>query len=338
MPTPSPTWEDNDLESVNDSSEARANAPASVPYVMTVTAENAGHRLDYAISRELGISRSYAQFIIKSGLVTPERGTRIKSSVKVAHGDVYAINVPSPETLELEPENVPFGVVYSDGDIIVVDKPAGLVVHPAPGHYHGTLVHGLLYRFPRFGEIKGVTRPGIVHRLDATTSGLMVVARNGFAMEKLYAQFKSRTVEKTYIFLCHGTPKDRKARIDAPIGRDSGGKKMILREDGRNAVTDYEILWSDSGFSLGRCVIHTGRTHQIRVHMKSVGCPLVGDAMYAPSLETPFADSRVFLHSWKLSFTHPRSGEQVHFRSFIPQDLINCLVSLRTRARVTRPR
>jgi len=338
VPTPSPTWEDNDLEYINDFTEARADVPASVPYVMTVIAEHAEHRLDYAISRELGISRNHAQFIIKNGLVTPEREVRIKPSVKVAQGDIYTINVPPPETLELEPEDVPFGVVHSDDDIIVVDKPAGLVVHPAPGHYHGTLVHGLLYRFPKFGEIKGVIRPGIVHRLDATTSGLMVVARNGFAMEKLYAQFKSRAVEKTYIFLCHGTPCNRRARIDAPIGRAPDGKKMTLREDGRNAVTDYEILWSDSGFSLGKCVIHTGRTHQIRVHMKSVGCPLVGDVMYAPSRETPFEDSRVFLHSWKLSFTHPRTGEKICFRSFIPQDLKSCLVALRTRARGTDPR
>ena len=332
MRTRSSTWEDNDLQYVNDFSEARANVPASVPYVMTVTPDYEGHRLDYAISKELSISRNYAQFIIKNGLVTPEHEVRIKPSIKVAQGDIYTINVPPPETLELEPEDVPFGVVHSDNDIIVVDKPAGLVVHPAPGHYHGTLVHGLLYRFPKFGEIKGVIRPGIVHRLDATTSGLMVVTRNGLAMEKLYAQFKSRTVEKTYIFLCHGTPKDRRARIDAPIGRASDGKKMTLREDGRNAVTDYDILWSDSGFSLGKCVIQTGRTHQIRVHMKSVGCPLVGDVMYSPSRETPFSNSRVFLHSWKLSFTHPRSGENVSFRSFIPQDLKNCLLALRTHA------
>jgi len=305
---------------------------------MTVASEYAGHRLDYAISRELGISRNYAQFLIKNGLVAPDREVRIKPSVKIAQGERYAIKLPTPETLELEPEDVSFGVVHSDDDIIVIDKPARLVVHPGPGHYRGTLVHGLLYHFPKFGEIKGVIRPGIVHRLDATTSGLMVVARNGFAMEKLYAQFKSRTVEKTYIFLCHEVPKDRKARIDAPIGRAIDGKKMTLREDGRNAVTDYEILWSDSGFSLGRCVIHTGRTHQIRVHMKSVGCPLVGDTMYAPSRETPFSDSRVFLHAWKLSFAHPRNGERVCFRSFIPQDLISCLDLLRTRARGMDPK
>ena len=341
MPTPSPTWEDNDLEFMNDSAEARVDVPASAPYMMTVTAGNAGHRLDFAISRELGISRNYAQFIIKNGLVKPvhtKREVQVKPSMKVAQRDVFTINVPPPETLELEPEDVPFGVVYSDDYIIVVDKPAGLVVHPSPGHYHGTLVHGLLYRFPNFGEIKGVIRPGIVHRLDATTSGLMVVAKNGLAMEKLYAQFKSRTVEKNYLFLCHGTPKDRKARIDAPIGRDYDGRKMTLREDGKNALTDYEILWSDSGFSLGRCVIHTGRTHQIRVHMKSIGCPLVGDTMYAPSRETPFSDSRVFLHSWKLTFDHPMYCEKVRFRSFIPQDLISCLVALRTRARGRGPR
>jgi 23S rRNA pseudouridine1911/1915/1917 synthase len=247
----------------------------------------------------------------------------------------YEIEAPPAEKLDLEPEDVPFDVVYSDDDIIVIDKPAGLVVHPAPGHFRGTLVHGLLYRFPGFGNLNGVERPGIVHRLDATTSGLMVVARNGLALEKLYGEFKSRRVGKTYLFLCYGAPKDRTARIDAPIGRETGGKKMTVREDGRNAVTDYEILWSDGKYSFGSCVIHTGRTHQIRVHMKAIGCPLVGDALYAPSKENPFPDGRVFLHAWKLSFAHPRDGVKVHFKSFIPADLRGFLISLRSRARAT---
>jgi 23S rRNA pseudouridine1911/1915/1917 synthase len=317
--------------------EAREGNPASVPYVMEISPGLAGHRLDYAVSNELSVSRSYAQELIKNGMVTPENGRRIKPSAKVEHGERFTIEIPPPQKTGLEPEDVDFGVAYSDGDIIVVNKPAGLVVHPAPGHYHGTLVHGLLYRFPEFGEIKGVTRPGIVHRLDATTSGLMVVARNGLAMEKLYAQFKSRTVEKTYLFLCHGTPKDLEARIDAPIGRGSDGKKMTVREDGRDAVTDYEILWSNPDYSMGKCVIHTGRTHQIRVHMKSIGCPLVGDTLYAPSRKSPFHEARVFLHSWKLSFVHPRNGRKVQFRSVIPPDLRDCLSSIRNLSKGKNP-
>jgi 23S rRNA pseudouridine1911/1915/1917 synthase len=324
--TRSNIWEDNDIEISEEQSEARANeAPASNLHELTVTTELSGHRLDYAVSRELGISRGYAQGLIKNGSVTSANGRRIKPSLNVADGELYSIDVPPPEKLDLEPENVQFGVVYSDTDIIVIDKPAGLVVHPAPGHYHGTLVHGLLYRVPEFGNMNGVERPGIVHRLDATTSGLMVTARNGLAMEKLYGEFKARRVEKTYIFLCYGTPKDKRARIDLPIGRDATGKKMTVREDGRDAVTDYEVLWGNGEYSLGKCDIHTGRTHQIRVHMKAIGCPLVGDALYAPSKKSPFPEPRVFLHSWRMAFSHPRTGEKINFRSCIPDDLKNFL-------------
>jgi 23S rRNA pseudouridine1911/1915/1917 synthase len=338
VPTRLPIWENDELNLETKTAEAGANALVSAPYDMNITRELAGHRLDYAISRELGVSRAYAQKLIKSGFVTPDTGHRIKPSIKIELGEYYKIEVPPPEKLDLEPEDVAFEVIHADDDIIVINKPAGLVVHPAPGHYHGTLVHGLLHRFPGFGAMNGVERPGIVHRLDATTSGLMVVARSGLALEKLFGEFKSRRVEKTYLFLCHGSPKDREARIDAPIGREAGGKKMIVREDGRNAITDYEILWSNSEYSFGKCVIHTGRTHQIRVHLKAIRCPLVGDTLYAPSKESPFAGARVFLHAWKLAFAHPRNGEKIHFRSFIPPDLRDCLISIRNRARATNQR
>jgi 23S rRNA pseudouridine1911/1915/1917 synthase len=305
---------------------------------MEATTELAGHRLDYAVSLELGVSRSYAGQLVKNGLVVSLSGQRVKPSKKIALGDRYRIEIPPPEKLDLEPEDVPFGVAYSDEDIIVVDKPPGLVVHPAPGHFHGTLVHGLLHRFPSFGNMNGTLRPGIVHRLDATTSGLMVVARNGLALEKLYGEFKSRKVEKTYIFLCHGTPKRKAARIDMPIGRHECGKKMEVRSDGRDAVTDYEVIWDDGSYSLAVCSIHTGRTHQIRVHMSSIGCPLVGDALYAPSRKSPFGAPRVFLHSWKLSFSHPRDGRRIAFRSLIPDDLKDCLLAIRSRARADHRR
>jgi 23S rRNA pseudouridine1911/1915/1917 synthase len=289
---------------------------------MFVSCDLAGHRLDFAVSRELGVSRSYAKSLIKNGRVAPADGRRVKPSTKIEVAERYVIDVPEPEKLDLEPEDVPFGVVHSDEDIIVIDKPAGLVVHPAPGHWSGTLVHGLLFRFPELGNLNGVARPGIVHRLDATTSGLMVAARNGFAQEKLWAAFKSRTVDKTYLALCHGTPRPRRARIDMPIARDlADGKKMAVRDDGKPSVTDYETLWSAGGCSLLICALHTGRTHQIRVHLNAIGCPLVGDALYAPSRKNPFESPRVFLHSWKLSFKHPRSGERISFRSFLPKDL-----------------
>jgi 23S rRNA pseudouridine1911/1915/1917 synthase len=298
-----------------------------------VTDELAGHRLDFAVSRELGISRAYAQNLIKGGHVTSPSGRGIKPSIKVESGETYEVDAPPPEKLGLEPEPVPFDVVFFDQDIIVIDKPAGLVVHPAPGHRSGTLVHGLLHRFPDLGNLNGVERPGIVHRLDATTSGLMVVARNGFAQERLWKQFKSRTVGKTYIALCHGSPRKAEARIDMPIGRDRANRhRMAVVDGGRDAVTDYAVLWSANGYSLVRCGLRSGRTHQIRVHMDAIGCPLVGDFLYAPSRESPFegqGGQRVFLHSWRLSLTHPRTGEPVAFKSTLPDDLKNFLVEIR---------
>jgi 23S rRNA pseudouridine1911/1915/1917 synthase len=299
-----------------------------------VTEGLADHRLDFVVSRELGISRSYAQNLIKDGRVTSGQA-RLKPSIRVREGERYEIEIPPPEKLDLKPEYIPFGVVFSDRDIIVVNKPAGLVVHPAPGHWSGTLVHGLLFRFPEMGNLNGVERPGIVHRLDATTSGLMVVARNGLAQEKLWGEFKARRVGKTYIALCRGEPRHKMAKIDMPIGRDRVNRqRMTTDEDGREAVTDYDVLWSKGGYSLVMCVLHTGRTHQIRVHMKAVGCPLVGDELYSPrkaDKELPFGEPRVFLHSWRLSFSHPRTGERVSFRAALPADLKNFLASLRAR-------
>jgi 23S rRNA pseudouridine1911/1915/1917 synthase len=315
--------------------KALPDGPDTVSHEVAIDDELSGHRLDFAVSRALGISRSYAAELIKRGMVVPLGGQRVKPSLKTGLGERYAVTMPPPEKLDLEPEEVSFGVVYEDDDIIVIDKPAGLVVHPAPGHYSGTLVHGLLDRFPDFGNVKGVIRPGIVHRLDATTSGLMVVARGGLALEKLLSEFKSRRVEKAYLMMCHGVPKEPKARIDAPIGRGVGGKRMEVRSDGRNAVTDYEVLWSRGEYSLCRCVIHTGRTHQIRVHMKAAGHPLVGDTLYAAPKKSSFPENRVFLHSWKLSFVHPRDGRKVSFRSFIPADLRDFLSEILSRSRKT---
>jgi len=280
-----------------------------------VSEEMSGHRLDYVISREIGLSRGFSQKLIKNGRTSlmPER--RIKPSIKVDRGDIIKVSLPPIETLDLEPEDIPFEEVYSDQDIIVINKPAGLVVHPAPGHWTGTLVHGLLFRYPDIGCLNGVRRPGIVHRLDATTSGLMVVARNGLAQEGLFRDFKARRVEKEYLALCYGTPPTLKGEIRYSIGRDPYNRqRMAVVEDGRDAWTDYETIWSKNGYSLVKCRLHTGRTHQIRVHMRAIRCPLVGDKTYAPSRKSPFKENRVFLHSWKLSFEHPRSKGKMSFR------------------------
>ncbi|MDR1944491.1 MAG: RluA family pseudouridine synthase [Synergistaceae bacterium] len=309
-------------------------------HTITVTDEISGHRLDFAISRELGVSRSYAQSLVRSGRVVSPAGRRVKPSIKTESGELYTIDVPPPQKLDLAPEDVPFEVVYSDCDIIVVDKPAGLVVHPAPGHWRGTLVHGLLFRFPDLGNLNGVERPGIVHRLDATTSGLMVVARTGLAQERLWKEFKARRVGKTYLALCHGAPRMGEASVDMPIGRDPRDRRrMAVVEGGREALTDYSVLWRGSEYSLVKCVLHSGRTHQIRVHMGAIGCPLVGDALYAPSRKSPFDEPRVFLHSWKLSFIHPRGGEEMSFTVPLHDDLKKFLLRLRaSRANNSDPR
>ncbi len=306
------------------------DALAPVLHEMTIDDALAGHRLDYAISRELGISRAYAQKLIRGGNVEPDAPKRIKPSLKTERGERYAIAVPPPEKLDLEPEDVPFGVAYADEDVVVVDKPPGLVVHPAPGHWRGTLVHGLLHRFPEMGGLNGVARPGIVHRLDATTSGLMVVARNGLAQERLFQDFKARRVDKIYLALCRGTPTKAAARIEMPVGRDPVHRqRMTVTDAGRDATTDYRVLWSRNGCSLVVCTLHTGRTHQIRVHMRAIGCPLVGDTLYRPSEASPFPGPRVFLHAWRLAFRHPRDGRVMAFRSPLPEDLLDALGNIR---------
>lgn len=290
--------------------------------VFDVGSELEGHRIDFAVSRLLGLSRAFAQKIVKTGgaELVPQR--RIKPSVKVQSGDVLKIVVPPAETLELEPEDLSFEVVYSDADIAVINKPAGLVVHPAPGHWTGTLVHGLLYKFPDLGTMNGVKRPGIVHRLDATTSGLMVVAKNGLAQEALFREFKERRVHKEYLALCWGTPPKKNGTIDLPIARDPYNRlRMAIVEDGRESLTDYHVLWSRGGCSLVRCTLHTGRTHQIRVHMQAIRCPLVGDRLYAPSRKSPFGEERLFLHAWKLAFKHPRTNNEIAFTCPLPLEL-----------------
>jgi 23S rRNA pseudouridine1911/1915/1917 synthase len=313
-------------EMCSKSSEGDNGAP-NISFA--VSAGMDGHRLDFVISRELGLSRGFAQRLVKDGRVSLSPDRRVKPSVKVFSGESVQVSMPPVESLELEPEDVPFEVVWHDDDIIVVNKPAGLVVHPAPGHWRGTLVHGLLYRFPEMGILNGVRRPGIVHRLDATTSGLMVVAKSGLAQEGLFREFKSRRVVKEYLAMCWGTPPAPEGEIRYPIGRDPYNRlRMAVVDDGREAWTDYRVLWSKNGFSFVVCRIHTGRTHQVRVHMSAINCPLVGDRLYAPSRKSPLDGNTVFLHAWKLSFAHPRSGQRMSFCAPLPFELLCFLKSI----------
>ena len=289
-----------------------------------------GTRLDVLVGRRLGLTRSFANKLVRKGEVRLSSAQVPKPSLKLAAGTRVEVIIRDIETLDLEPEPVDFGVVYEDEDILVIDKPSGLVVHPAPGHWTGTLVHGLLYRDPRIGLINRVLRPGIVHRLDATTSGLLVVARTSEALDNLILSFKSRAVEKRYLALVWGIPRHARGVIEEPIGRDPSNRlRMAVVEDGKPSRTDYRILATyREGFSLLECDLRTGRTHQIRVHLRHGGHPLVGDTLYAPRRKTSFPIERVFLHSWRLTIPHPKDGRRLSFHSALPFDLVEILRGL----------
>lgn len=284
--------------------------------------EDRGVRLDVFLSSRLGITRTFARKLVEEGNVRLLPEKKAKPGMKMVPGIRAEVTVPPPEALDLEPEEVPFGVVYEDDWLIVIDKPSGVVVHPAPGNRHGTLVHGLLHRFRSFGSFNNVLRPGIVHRLDASTSGLLVVAREQEILENLQNQFRLREVRKLYLALVHGRVKNASGRIEAPIGRSPSNRlRMAVVEDGKHAITDFRRLWVRDGYSFLECSIATGRTHQIRVHLSSMGHPIVGDVLYGADKKKAASVGRVFLHSWKLSFLHPKTGNRLFFRSCLPAAL-----------------
>ncbi|MCL2009632.1 MAG: RluA family pseudouridine synthase [Synergistaceae bacterium] len=284
----------------------------------------AEQRLDVLISRHLGVTRSFAQKLIREGRVALKSavppGKALKPSYKPPAGICISVSIPSPEAFELEPEDVPFEVVYEDDCLLVVDKPAGLVVYPLPGRWKGTLAHGLLFRYPGLGPFDDAARYGVVHRLDAVTSGLMLAAREQKTMNLLQKAFAERRVKKEYIALAQGNFARPEGILEGPIGRLPQNRlKMAVVEGGRPSVTEYRVLWSGNGCSLVLCKPLTGRTHQIRVHMSVNGHPLVGDTLYG-GIEVNDLD-RVFLHSWRLSFTHPSAGRPLSFTSRLPKEL-----------------
>jgi 23S rRNA pseudouridine1911/1915/1917 synthase len=292
-----------------------------------LTAERGGERIDAFVARNLPeLSRSYVQRLLDGGLITVA-GRVPRASEKVSAGAEIVVEVPPPQEISLEPQRIPLTIVYQDNDIIVVDKPPGLTVHPAPGHPSGTLVNALLAVCPDLQGIAGTLRPGIVHRLDKDTSGLLVVAKNDRAMRALQAQLAERRVHKTYLALVVGVPKPREGQIEAPIGRNPRNrKKMAIVEGGREATTRYKVREELPGHALLEVEPVTGRTHQIRVHLAAIGHPILGDRVYGrPS---PLID-RQFLHAWKLAFGMPLGGRQVEFESPLPPDLRAALEALR---------
>lgn len=285
-----------------------------------------GERVDTLIARRLPeLSRSHVRKLIDAGLVTI--GGRVpKPSEKPPAGTRLRVEIPPPEEMTLEPEDIPLTVIYQDADIIVVDKPPGLTVHPAPGHPGGTLVNALLGAVPDLQGISGTLRPGIVHRLDKDTSGLIVVAKNDRAMRALQAQLKERRVHKTYLALVEGVPEPRQGQIEAPLGRHpKNRKKQAVVAGGREAITKYRVREVIGSRALLEVEPVTGRTHQIRVHLAAIGHPITGDAVYGRRSN---AVGRQFLHAARLGFTMP-SGREVEFESPLPPDLRAGLEDLR---------
>ncbi|SEM47521.1 ribosomal large subunit pseudouridine synthase D [Ligilactobacillus sp. WC1T17] len=287
----------------------------------TVTTESG--RLDKVVSQLFDdYSRSQIQKLLDEGHIFVN-GTSQKAKYKVKPDDVIQLEQPEPKTLEIKAENIPLDIVYEDDDVLVVNKPQGMVVHPAPGHEDGTLVNALLYHCP-LSTINGTFRPGIVHRIDKDTSGLLMVAKNDKAHQALASQLKNKTNLREYTALVHGRIKEDEGTINAPIGRSlKDRKKQAVIKDGRHAVTHFKVIKRYQDYTLVTCILETGRTHQIRVHMKYIGHPLVGDPLYGP--KNTIKGQGQFLHAGKLGFVHPTTGKEMVFEVPIPEIFQKCL-------------
>ena len=297
---------------------------------LTAAAENKGERIDKFISDSADdISRSYAAKLCADGLVLVN-GKAADKNLKLKGTETIEVSVPEPETIELKPENIPLDIVYEDNDVIVINKPAGMVVHPAPGNENGTLVNALLYHCgDSLSAINGVIRPGIVHRIDKDTSGLLVAAKNNEAHLKLSEQLKARKAVRKYTALVNGNIKEDSGTINKPIGRSGADrKKMAVIANGREAVTHYNVLERFGRYTLTECVLETGRTHQIRVHMASIGHSLVGDKTYGIKKEKINLSGQL-LHARTIGFVHPSTGEMMQFSSELPDYFTDVIEKLR---------
>ena len=308
---------------------------------VVVDETTAGSRLDRLLS-DLFEDHSRSSFarLIEQGHVLVDEAPATKVSLRVEAGQVIEVRFPPPVPVGLTSQDIPITVLFDDSDIVVLDKPAGLVVHPAAGHPDQTLVNALLFHVRDLSGIGGELRPGIVHRLDKDTSGVMIIAKNDAAHRKLTAEWGSDRVRKEYLSLVYGTPSVSAGTIDAPIGRDPRERKrMNVVPGGRAAITDYEVLERYPHVSLLRCLIRTGRTHQIRVHMKHLGHPIVGDPVYSGPQWRGIPDRKVqrivqsmtrqALHAWRITFPHPRTGTSMTIEAPIAADLLAVLEALR---------
>ncbi|WP_319203158.1 RluA family pseudouridine synthase [uncultured Ilyobacter sp.] len=291
----------------------------------TLYAENSdrGKRLDAFVNESFDyLTRSYIQKLIEQRDISIEGKEKIKSGNKLKGNEKILVRIPEDEVLDVESENIPLEKVYEDRDLVIINKSPDMVVHPAPGNYSGTLVNALMYHVKDLSNINGIIRPGIVHRLDKNTSGLIVIAKNDSAHLKLSEMFKNKDISKTYICICKGIFSEKEGRIENLIGRNPKDRKKmaVVQKNGKNAISNYRVLDESGDFSLVEVSIETGRTHQIRVHMKSINHPILGDEVYGKPSKIC---KRQMLHAYRLEFHHPLSREKMTVFGDIPEDFKN---------------
>ncbi|HIZ75463.1 MAG TPA: RluA family pseudouridine synthase [Candidatus Mediterraneibacter stercoravium] len=296
-----------------------------------LTADESGERIDKFLSRNYeNLSRSYIQKLLKDGNIIVNK-LAVKANYKIASGDVIHIRIPESEPLDILPENIPLDILYEDSDILIVNKPKGMVVHPSPGHYTHTLVNAVLYHCGgNLSGINGVIRPGIVHRIDMNTTGSLLICKNDRAHQILAEQLKEHSITRRYHAIVHGNIKEDSGTVDAPIGRHPADRKKMSTKSqhGRHAVTHYRVLERFGSYTYIECELETGRTHQIRVHMSSIGHPILGDDVYGPA-RCPFKLEGQTLHAKTLGIIHPSTKEYMEFDAPLPQYFQNLLTMLR---------
>ncbi|RQD72956.1 MAG: RluA family pseudouridine synthase [Candidatus Syntrophonatronum acetioxidans] len=295
-----------------------------------VGAEEEGKRLDVFLAEQSSsFSRSRLQGLIKEGMVRV-KGEMVKSNYRVKGGDVVEVELPPLSKIEVEPQDIPLDILYEDNDVVVINKPPGMVVHPAAGHYSGTLVNALLFHCKNLSGVGGKLRPGIVHRLDKDTSGVLIAAKNDHAHNFLSRQLKERTMKREYLALVHGRIEENRGIIDAPLGRHPRDRKKMAVTEGRarKAVTHFDVLERFRGITFLKLKLETGRTHQIRVHLSYIGHPVLGDSQYGKRKQ-PFNLSGYALHAQTLGFIHPTQEEYMEFSAPLPEEFKEILNYLR---------
>ncbi len=301
-------------------------------YSFEIYDEYAGMRADKYLSISCeGLSRSYIQKLVKDNAVLLN-GSPCKSSTMLRAGDMVSFSVPEAVTPDILPENIPLDILYEDEDIIVVNKPKGMVVHPSAGHYEGTLVNALMYHCQSLSGINGVLRPGIVHRIDKDTTGAVIACKNDLSHKGIAEQLKEHSIEREYIAIVHGNIHEDSGTVDAPIGRDRKERKKMAVDftDGKEAVTHFTVLERFNQYTYVKCRLETGRTHQIRVHMAYIKHPILGDQVYSSS-KSRYNLTGQTLHARTLGFTHPRSGQRIHTEAPVPDYFSRVLNDMRMR-------